>query len=116
MWIASQYGWFSFVRKDGHFHIRAHRKSDLAALLEAAVDLDGDYEIQTWPGADYRFRILIPESSDDFPRIFGVLCASVAYSNFKSMIAASPSQCDKLHAYHEIWAIMHRYQSQHESP
>jgi hypothetical protein len=114
MWIASKHGWFSFVLKDGHFNIRARRKRDLATLLEHTVDLEGDYEIETWPAADYRFRIRIPEHSDDFACLFGVLCASVDYGNFKSMIGASTTQRDKISEYHEIWAIMHQYQRRHE--
>lgn len=106
MWIASKYGWFSIVQKDGHFHIRARVERDLELLAEAAVI---EHPIETWHDADYRYRIRIPvgEAGDaKMARVFAQLANSIDYSNFKTEIARTPSQRGKLSAYHDIWGTM----------
>lgn len=104
MWIASKYGFFSIVLKDGQYHIRARERADLEELLENVPEVSA--EIETWPGADYRYRIRLPEESQDIALIFATLCWSVDYANFKSEIAATPRQTRKLSAYHKIWGLM----------
>lgn len=105
MWIASKLGFYSIVNKDGHYHIRARKRADLQALIKATPKFD--YEIESWPQADYRYRIRIPEEKfNDFAQVFATFVESIDYGNFKNEIAATPSQRDKLHAYHEIWGIM----------
>lgn len=108
MWIASKLGFYSIVQKDGHFHIRARKRSDLEALLADTPKI-GKYEIESWPAADYRYRVRIPADEKhfkDFAQIFATFVESIDYGNFKNEIAATPAQRDKLHAYHEIWGIM----------
>lgn len=110
MWIASKYGFYSIVRKEGHFHIRARTEGDLAAL-RATAGLD-QFPIETWPSADYRFRFRIPEQdTDSLGSVFGALASSIDYTNFKSEIARTISQRKKLSAYHEIWHIMAEQQT-----
>ncbi len=104
MWIASKLGWFSIVLKEGHYHIRARRREDLENLL--AGFSQGFPEIEEWPGADYRFRVRLPDSGNLIEKVFATLCCSVDYGNFKNEIAATPDQRHKLHAYHQIWATM----------
>lgn len=106
MWIASKYGWFSIVRKEDGFHVRARDKADLEELLQA---WDGATEIETWPGADYRYRVRLTDPGL-LADLLEVLGNSIDYPNFKSMIRASESQKAKLGAYHEIWATMAREQ------
>jgi hypothetical protein len=113
MWIASKYGWFSLVKKDGGYHVRARDENDLR-LLQAAVG--GDFaglQIHLTPSADYCSRVFVPEegSKEIITSIMATLGESVDYANFKSMIAASPEQRDKLHSYHGVWARMDEYQS-----
>lgn len=105
MWIASKLGWFSIVLKGENYHIRARRKKDLENLLDV-VGGESLPPIETWTVSDYRYRVRIPEASNLIGEVFAVLCCSVDYPNFKSMIAATPDQREKLHAYHEIWATM----------
>jgi hypothetical protein len=98
-------GWFSIVLKDEYYHIRARRKRDLENLMAEAGE--GVLpKIETWPDADYRYRIRLPESSRHIAYIFSTLAWSVDYGNFKNEIAATPDQRDKLHAYHKIWGTM----------
>jgi hypothetical protein len=108
MWIASKYGFYSIVKKEGHFHVRARTKKDLVDLLATA---ELDFPVEIWPAADYRFRFRIPEKDlDSLSVIFGTLMDSIDYTNFKSEIAATPGQRKKLPAYHEIWHTMAREQ------
>ena len=113
MWIASKHGWFSLVKKDGGYHVRAREENDLR-LLQAAVG--GNFaglKIHLTPDADYCSRVFVPDegSKEIIASIMATLGESVDYANFKSMIAASPEQRDKLHAYHAVWAQLDEYQS-----
>lgn len=107
MWIASKFGWFSIVQKTpGVWHVRARVKRDLDNLKKAA-EIPG--EIERWPDADYRFRIIV-EDPAVVVRIFMEFASSIDYSNFKSMILTRPDQRAKIAAYHEIWGEMHAHQ------
>jgi hypothetical protein len=113
MWIASKLGFFSIVVKDGFFNIRARKRADLEALVLETPKI-AQYEIETWSAADYRYRIRIPDDDKNFKNvaeIFATFVDTIDYGNFKNEIAATPSQRDKLHAYHEIWGIMAALQS-----
>ncbi|MBN8247758.1 MAG: hypothetical protein J0L84_09985 [Verrucomicrobia bacterium] len=99
MWIASKIGFFSLVVKDGHLHVRGRLKRDmenLATLLEVPHQ-----EIERWPQADYRWRIRLDPSKAS--HVLAALGATVDYPNFKSAIAATPDQAEKLRAYHDLW-------------
>ncbi len=106
MWIASKYGWFSIVEKNpGVFHVRARVGNDLKNLVRAASIAA---TIEYWPDADYRYRIIISRQQRN--KVFQALQSSIDYPNFKSEIAKTPDQCDKLSAYHTIWATMAAFQ------
>lgn len=111
MWLATKHGFFSVVEKEeGEFHIRARIKGDLENLRELtwrghAMTLP---EIETWPAADYRYRIIV--GREDAEATLFLLIRHIDYSNFKSEIAATPDQRDKLGAYHDIWHTMHALQ------
>lgn len=106
MWIASKLGFYSVVRKSAdEFHIRARFRSDLENLL--AAGFDGEV-VESFPGSDYPWRILAQAAQ--MPHLWQLLGESVDYDNFKAKIGKTPDQRDKLHAYHEIWAVMHRLQ------
>lgn len=110
MWVASKFGFFSIVKKDGNFHIRARVLSDLEELRRAVPGLR-ECSIHETRKADYRFRIVIPDSDKQvFMEVFAVLGASVDYGNFKDMIGRSIMQADKKWVYAEIWHQMHQYQ------
>jgi hypothetical protein len=105
MWIASKYGFFSVVLKDGHHHIRARMESDLKALI-LHHPRAGEFSVEEWPSADYRYRIRIPEQDPAFGEFMRILASSVDYPNFKNQISANPDQRHKLDAYHRIWGIL----------
>jgi hypothetical protein len=118
MWIASKLGFFSIVNKAADavntygFHVRARKKSDLIALKELCGEPLQDVEIQTWPNADYRWRMII--SNHEFWVLFEHLIETIDYDNFKDE-AAKSGQTDKLGMYHDLWASMYRYQDKNEA-
>lgn len=129
MWLCTTLGFYSIVQKDADtHHIRARCREDLEALtavlersvgtptettwwlqvpLTAALERSAGtparrtlHPVASYPGSDYPWRILCPSSA--LPAVFQVLAGSIDYGNFKSAIASSPSQRDKLSAYHDI--------------
>jgi len=111
MWLATKYGFFSIVKKSGNWHLRSRTVSDLTEL-KAAVSSLSPYPIQENIGTDYAARLLIPENETPvMTDLFLQLLQSIDYPNFKSKIGATPSQCDKLNAYHSLWDVMFEYQS-----
>ena len=106
MWIASKFGFYSIVCKDDdEFHIRARLRVDLENLLVAT---NIDEKIHQSDRADYRYRLVV--GSDAVKKVFSILCESINYPNFKNQIAETPSQEDKLDAYHDIWSVMYQEQ------
>ncbi len=104
-WVASKYGFFSIVLKDGHHHIRSRVEADLQELI-AIHPWASEFSNEEWPSADYRYRLRIPQGDPAFGEFMEILFSSVDYSNFKSHIAANPAQRHKLDAYHRIWSIL----------
>ncbi len=86
--------------------MRSRLRKDLQNLLQLTGK---EHVIQAWDGADYRYRIVVPQS--DFIEIMAKLALALDYPNFKSQIARLPDQREKLHAFHEIWSIMADLQS-----
>ena len=102
MWLATQHGFYSIVRKaPSEFHIRGRVRKDLENLL---LLVDKDHAILEWPLADYRFRIIVQKQ--DFTEIMAALALALDYPNFKACIAATPDQRPKLKAFHEIWELL----------
>ena len=112
MWLCTQLGFFSVVRKQpGTFHIRARCREDLEQLARATGT---GTPIASYAGSDYPWRIICPAT--DLPRFMNALTASIDYGNFKSAIAASPTQRPKLTAYHDIHHRMVEWQNENASP
>lgn len=108
MWICSKLGFFSIVQKDdGYFHVRARVKGDLENLCKMAGIKPAT--IETWPNADYRFRVLV--GNRNICNIFGALEHSIDYPNFKSEISSNPAQSPKLPAYHQLWHNLAKLQN-----
>lgn len=98
MWLCTQLGFFSIVKKDPDtFHIRARCRKDLEDLALAAGT---GTPLASYPGSDYPWRIFC--SAAELPRFMGAFTDSIDYGNFKGAIAASPTQHSKLSAYHDI--------------
>jgi hypothetical protein len=98
MWLCTQLGFYSVVRKpDGLFHIRARSRGDLDALADA---IGLPEPVPSHPGSDYPWRILC--DATDLTRFFALMAASITYDNFKAAIARHPVQQRKLAAYHDL--------------
>jgi hypothetical protein len=117
MWIASNIGFYSIVKKPSHLNedgsevhvIRARDKDDLTRLLAKTSHAHG-FEwkessvtrIHDWDHSDYRYRIYV-ENSGDFTAIFDALSSTITYDNFKDEIKATPHQRKKYKAYEGLW-------------
>ena len=108
MWICSKLGFYSIVKKQDGFHVRARLRRDLENLcLEVGF---ANALIEEWPDADYRWRIrLAPEA---IGVLFVAFAESIDYSNFKTEIAGCPDQAQKLPIYGRIWQQMGALQSE----
>jgi hypothetical protein len=115
MWVACKFGFFSIVQKDGGWHVRARNPQDLQLLQNAVGGEFATEKIHLTAEADYCSRIFIKDDANGigraaFDRMMDVVGASVDYGNFKDSIADNPTQEDKMHAYHRVWATMLEYQ------
>lgn len=112
MWLCTQHGFYSIVRKaegDRHlWHVRARMRGDLENL-QALVWPQRRMQIHDSPAADYRWRIIL-DSELDLHDLFRALASHLDYSNFKGRIAAAPDQQHKLSAYHDFWGDGRRWQ------
>lgn len=97
MWIFSQDGFYSIVKKGKEYHVRTRREKDLVNL-----GLDA---IKSYAGSDYPWRAILP-SRADLQRLMQKLGNSVDYPNFKAHVWNREDQRYRLAAYHKIWAIM----------
>ena len=117
MWIASKYGYFSIVKKDGGWHIRARKAADLELLKKAVGGNFGKRVVHLTPDADYCSRIFVqddPSGKSQMDALFSTLESSIDYPNFKSEVAKISSQKGKLPYYGKVWGEMMDYQSQEE--
>ena len=101
MWLATKHGFYSIVKKEDGFHVRARIKKDLENLLKECR-----YPrliIQEDDRADYRFRVII--SKIGIERIFKVLGESIDYDNFKNKIRDTEDQFDKMFSRFRIFLL-----------
>ncbi len=128
MWIASNIGFFSIVKKTSHLNedgpevhvVRARDKGDLTRLLAKSSEApgftwrnDSVTQIHSWDYSDYRYRIYV-EEAEDFAAIFSTLSATITYDNFKDEILKTPHQLKKYKAYEDLWFnIMNAHRKVH---
>lgn len=111
MWLATQYGFYSIVRKEEDvFFIRARVRQDLENLLALACLKGEDDGIHVWPDADYRYRIIV--DLEVLLEIFIQLAAGIDYPNFKARVYEKEDQAEKLGPYHKIWGLMAELQKE----
>jgi len=112
MWLCTKLGFFSIVQKTpAEVHIRARAKKDLENLRRhctCRVDAASAWKIHRTEPADYRFRIVV--GPRELPAIMSALAASLDYSNFKGVVAATPDQRDKLSIYSAFHHDLERWQ------
>lgn len=100
MWIFTDVGFFSIVRKpeDGMVTIRARVRSDLERLKEFYLQDLGD--IVEGGGTDYPFRARANQS--DFAEALRLIGENIGYTNFKSEILAKQGH-HRAHIYSRVW-------------
>jgi hypothetical protein len=122
MWVFTKYGFFSAVcarKGDGRYTqpvdpdrimVRSRLRSHLDALLNRFPDALGDCEIQTFPGADYAYRVFVakPAWSD----VLAALAEEIDYDNFKSEVARHLGSGGAAYekALHDVWEVMYGLQ------
>lgn len=112
MWLFTKHGFYSVVAKDGgQWHVRARARKDLENLNRLAGTA---HAIHRSADADYRWRMVVPAA--EARSLLGKLAEDIDYANFKAAVARTPDQADKLGILHEIWSLMHGYQSGQEEP
>lgn len=96
MWIFSQEGFFSIVRKPDGYHVRARQREDLVRV--------GLTPIKSFAGSDYPWRAILDQAGH--AKLLETLGRSVDYPNFKGRIATREDQRHRLDRYHKIWSLM----------
>jgi hypothetical protein len=97
MWIFSQDGFYSIVKKGTKYHVRTRREKDLVNV--------GLTAIKSYAGSDYPWRAILT-SRAELQRLMQKLGNTVNYPNFKARVWDREDQRYRLGAYHKIWAIM----------
>ncbi|WP_043586347.1 hypothetical protein [Geminisphaera colitermitum] len=112
MWLCTKIGFYSIVQKlPNEFHVRARCERDLVNLRRhctASIPGASAWQIHRSEPADYRWRLVV--GAGEIAAIFAALSASIDYSNFKSEIACTPGQRDKLAAYSAFHHDLERWQ------
>lgn len=105
MWLATSKGFFSVVKKENSFYVRARNVTDLKILLSAT---GLKKEILQLPKTDYIARIIV--NQDELNLIMQTLTDTIDYDNFKDSVYKNKLQKDKSEYYSEIWWMMVQYQ------
>ena len=105
MWLATGLGYFSIVRKNGEFFVRARSIKDLDILKKATGLTNKIIQIKN---SDYVARIIVNQV--ELETIQKVLFDSITYPNFKDSIKHNPEQQGKTKFYTEVWGVMFDYQ------
>jgi hypothetical protein len=112
MWIFSVQGFYSIVKKEDGYHVRARTKQDLLNLkkwagLNASV-------LKSFPGSDYAWRMIL-QTEAELQTAISSLGRSINYPNFKNAVAQRPDQRNKTSALAKVWATMANLQDlEHE--
>jgi hypothetical protein len=103
MWLCTKIGFFSIVKKDDGYHVRARVRKDLENLQALLKKVDVVLpEIERWPTADYRHRIRLGNSPKALQWILIQFAEDLDYANFKGVIAGNDEQRNKLRAYSQL--------------
>jgi len=122
MWVFTKYGFFSAVcaRKGSGEHgqpvdpdrimIRARLRSHLEALLERFSESLGGAEVQTYPGADYAFRIFVTKRA--WSDVVAAMAAEIDYDHFKAEVARHQGKDGRAYerSLHDVWDVMYGLQ------
>lgn len=119
MWVSSVAGTISVVQAGPEpgkrpgaprkLMVRARVRKHLELLHRDHPILRRYPIIQSEPGRDYKWRIIVPRTM--FARVMAAMVAGIRYGNFKSACAASPDlDPDYIDALHSVWAVFRKLQ------
>jgi hypothetical protein len=102
MWLFTEFGFFSIVRKPGDscLTVRARVEADLDALRRYAPGLS---ETVAGAGTDYPYRACI--SPEDLGPALAEVVQAIDYGNFKQRVAANQGPGRET-VYHRVWRAM----------
>jgi hypothetical protein len=107
MWLVTNFGFFSIVKKKGDdvLTVRARVRSDLEALKEKYIPtLD---EILEGKGTDYKYRAKV--SREDMAEAMQKIVKDIDYSNFKDSVAKKQGY-KRASIYGEVWSDLMKLQ------
>lgn len=102
MWIATNFGFFSVVQKDGDdfLTVRARVRADLVNLRLSCPGLS---VIEATPGNDYPFRATV--SHYDWSVALGHVAMDIDYSNFKDEVGERQGHA-RASVYARVWSAL----------
>lgn len=108
MWLMTDFGFFSIVKKEGeeNLTVRARVKQDLLNLKERY--LPGLGAIEETEYADYRYRVRVPR--EIFAEALRNIALDIDYPNFKSSVAKKQGKA-RARMYGEVWHQLYNLQA-----
>ena len=111
MWIFTQNGFFSIVRKGGPgLCVRARDLDQLRSLLREHLPADSpgdkDIKILETPGFDYPFRAMVTQAQ--FEALLLSTARALNYANFKNAAHARREWRTLYNRLGEVWQVMGR--------
>ena len=119
MWVNSTVGLLSVVQAGPEpgsrpnaprkLMVRARVRRHLELLQRDHPSLRRHQIIESEPGRDYKWRIIVPRTT--FAKVMAAMVTGIRYGNFKSACAASPDLDPAYNtALHDVWAVFRRLQ------
>ena len=108
MWLMTNFGFFSIVKKDGaeHLSVRARKKEDLLSLKQRYLPSAG--AIETSDYTDYRYRVHV--SREVFAEALKDIALDIDYPNFKSSVAGRQGKA-RARVYEDVWNRLYNLQT-----
>jgi hypothetical protein len=100
MWLMTNFGFFSIVKKEGESHltVRARTKQDLLSLKERYLPAIGAIEVSEY--ADYRYRVRVPQEA--FAEALRDIALDIDYPNFKNSVSEKQGKV-RARVYEDVW-------------
>jgi hypothetical protein len=109
MWLATEYGFYSFVRRaPDRYIIRARTRGELENLLSATAF---EREIYHLPEDGYPFSLIV--SREDFARIMAGLALALDNPVLRRRVPGEGEAGDGTASFHRIWTLLSDLERRH---
>jgi hypothetical protein len=100
MWLMTNFGFFSIVKKEGepYLTVRARAKQDLLNLKERYLPAMGAIEVSDYN--DYQYRVRVPR--EVFAEALEDIALDIDYPNFKNSVADKQGKA-RARLYGDVW-------------